>query len=60
MDLINYDEESSFSCPECGPEPNNIVMDGITLGMQRRFLQWLDFLEEDPQEEDEEPKLPGR
>ena len=36
--MLDIDYESSFQCPECGPEPEAVVMDGICLGIQRQFM----------------------
>lgn len=40
VDLIDYgdDQSRNFQCPVCGPEPDVIVCDGMTLSLQRRYL----------------------
>ena len=32
-------QEDAFKCPQCKETPKIIICDGITLGLQRRFLK---------------------
>lgn len=34
MELLDVNYETGFLCPECGDEPEAVVMDGITLGFR--------------------------
>jgi hypothetical protein len=35
---LDVDFERGFLCPDCGASPDKIVMDGTTLGIQKKFL----------------------
>ena len=35
---MDVDFERGFLCPDCGASPDKIVMDGTTLGIQKKFL----------------------
>ena len=38
MSLIDADFESGFICPDCGPNPSVIVMDGCSVGINKKFI----------------------
>lgn len=41
VDLLDYGEEgqsANFQCTTCGPQPDIVIFDGITLSFQRRYL----------------------
>ena len=43
-ELLDIDYPAGFLCSKCGPEPDIVVMDGITLGLRIAHLPWESFL----------------
>ncbi|XP_076153395.1 uncharacterized protein LOC143142334 [Alosa pseudoharengus] len=39
LKLVDIQEVEGFCCPQCGPNPRAVVMDGTTLGYHRRFAK---------------------
>ena len=42
VELINYGrggQAANFQCDSCGPQPDTVIFDGITLGLQRRYIR---------------------
>ncbi|XP_062381987.1 uncharacterized protein LOC134069870 isoform X2 [Sardina pilchardus] len=37
LGLLNFPTEEGFLCPTCGSEPQQVVMDGTTLGYHQRY-----------------------
>ena len=40
IELLDIEYDDGFSCPQCGDQPQAIVMDGVTVGTKKHFLQW--------------------
>ena len=39
IEPLDIDYGDRFSCPKCGDQPQAIVMDGVTVGTKKHFLQ---------------------
>lgn len=49
IDLLDADYASGFICPQCGDNPDTVVMDGVTLGIRKSFMPWKDHMSRKPQ-----------
>ena len=44
LGLLDVNYREGFACPECGDEPEVVVMDGVTLGVRKCYMPWQNFL----------------
>lgn len=40
LELLDIEYSEGFNCPECGDEPEVVIMDGVTIGIRKSFLPW--------------------
>jgi hypothetical protein len=38
MGKLELDFNEGFQCPQCGPKPDTVVMDGVGVALKRSFL----------------------
>ena len=38
LDLVDPDYGEGFVCPTCGPHPDVVIMDGCSVGINRRYI----------------------
>jgi hypothetical protein len=40
LDLLDIDYMSTFHCPDCGPDPDTVVMDATSVAFRKELLSW--------------------
>lgn len=40
MDLLDIDFDHSFHCPDCGPDPDTVIMDATSVAFRKELLSW--------------------
>jgi len=46
IELLNVSYTDGYTCPDCGPCPDIVVMDGVSVSLKKTFIPWLPVMEE--------------
>lgn len=47
LDLLDLNYCSSFSCPQCGPAPETVVIDATSVAFRKELLSWKNIFSTD-------------